>query len=69
MGRPQLTTQDTANLFGNIENVDPPTKTSKSLDEVALVMFGQFDETKPRYTGNAGNRASVSYRPPDLASS
>jgi hypothetical protein len=55
--------QDTANLFGNIENGfgsdEAPSKTSKSLDEVALIMFGATG-TKPEYTANAGNRASVS---------
>jgi len=60
----QAEVQDTANLFGNIENGhgsdDGPVKTSKSLDEVAYIMFGGTG-AKPVYTANAGNRASVSF--------
>jgi hypothetical protein len=58
--------KDTATLFGNIENGhgeedEVPGKTGKSLDEVAHIMFGVSEESKPRYTANAGNRASVSF--------
>jgi hypothetical protein len=51
-------------LFGNIENGSEgagPGKTSKSLDDVALIMFGASEKGKPTFTANAGNRASVSY--------
>jgi len=55
--------KDTANLFGNIENGlgsdEGPSKTAKSLDDVAQIMFGESG-SKPVYTANAGNRASVS---------
>jgi len=50
-------------LFGNIENghdTEAPGKTSKSLDEIAQIMFGGSEKSKPKYTANAGNRASVS---------
>lgn len=64
--------QDTATLFGNIENghdTDAPGKTSKSLDKIAQIMFGGSEESKPRYTANAGNRASVSSLRPSYGTS
>ena len=56
--------QDTARLFGAIEN-DTSTlpalnKTRKSLEEVAMIMFGDIEDQAPKGCGNAGNDAAVS---------
>lgn len=64
--------QDTARLFGAIENdqsVLPALgKTRKSLEEVARIMFGQDEAMAPKACGNAGNDASVSHLPKSASS-
>lgn len=56
--------QDTARLFGAIENdtatLPASNKTRKSLEEVAMIMSGGAEEEAPKGCGNAGNDAAVS---------
>ncbi|WWC67613.1 uncharacterized protein I206_101523 [Kwoniella pini CBS 10737] len=56
---------NTATLFGSIENVSPMTidgvryagRTKRSLQNIALTMFGNDPDRKPEKCGNAGNDA------------